>query len=58
MHDVAGVQVANSREGLAEKLEGLSLTDDLRAVLISEEGAVFREFHDHIDHIVLDDGVP
>lgn len=58
MHDVVGMQVANCRECLAEELESLSLTDELCAVLICEESAILSEFHDHIDHIVLDDGVP
>ena len=58
MHGVVGVEVAECGEGLAEELECLCLADDLRAVLIGEESAVLREFHDHIDDGVLDDGVP
>lgn len=58
MHDVVGMQVSNCRECLTEELESLGLADDLCAVLICEESAILREFHDHIDHILLDDGVP
>lgn len=58
MHDVVGMEVPNRGECLAEELECLSLADDLRSVLICKESAILSEFHNHIDHIVLDDGVP
>lgn len=58
MHDVVGVQVADCRHGLAEELEGLGLTDVAVFVLVGEESAIFSQFHDHVDDVLFDEGVP
>lgn len=52
------MKVFDGWEGLAKKLEGLGLTDGPVLVLVCEECPIFGQFHDHIDNIVFDDGVP
>ena len=43
---------------MAEELEGLSLADVAVFVLVGEKGAIFCQFHDHIDDVIFDETVP
>jgi hypothetical protein len=58
VHHVVGVHVFDGGEGLAEELEGFCFSDALLPVLVAEKRSVLCEFHDHVDDVVLDEGVP
>lgn len=52
------MQVGDSRETLAEELEGLGLAHVSVLVLVAEKSAVLCQFHYHVDRVFLDQRVP
>jgi hypothetical protein len=58
VYNIVLVHIPDTLESLCEKSEGFGLTEGCFGVLVVEEIAVFSVVHDHVDGVILKEGVP
>ncbi len=58
MDYIVRMKIMDALEGLCEELEGFGFTVDVFGVLMVEKISLFCVFHDHIDLVIVKEGIP
>lgn len=58
MHDIVRMKVFDRTKSLTKELKSFSLANGPMFVLIGKKCAILSKFHNHIDSIIFDNGIP